>query len=94
MPGRDYSAIQRVLHSGYYIGGAEVAAFKAEHALFCDASEGVGLANGLDTMHLALRVMDVGPGDEVIAPINTSIATWLAVTQCRAPRSTGEARRP
>lgn len=78
------AAIQRVLHSGYYIGGPEVDAFEAEFAAFCDAKECVGLANGLDALHLALRAMDVGPGDEVIVPSNTYIATWLAVSQCGA----------
>ncbi|MET0321655.1 MAG: DegT/DnrJ/EryC1/StrS family aminotransferase [Duganella sp.] len=78
------SAIQRVLHSGYYIGGPEVESFEAEFAQFCDARECVGLANGLDALHLALRAMDVGPGDEVIVPSNTFIATWLAVSQCGA----------
>jgi dTDP-4-amino-4,6-dideoxygalactose transaminase len=42
------------------------------------------VANGLDALHLALRAMDVGPGDEVIVPSNTYIATWLAVSQCGA----------
>lgn len=51
---------------------------------FCGATECVGLANGLDALHLALRAMDVGPGDEVIVPSNTYIATWLAVNQCGA----------
>lgn len=78
------SAIQRVLQSGYYIGGAEVEAFEAEYAQFCGATKCVGLANGLDALHLALRAMDVGPGDEVIVPSNTFIATWLAVSQCGA----------
>ncbi|MBC7488662.1 MAG: DegT/DnrJ/EryC1/StrS family aminotransferase, partial [Glaciimonas sp.] len=44
----------------------------------------VGVANGLDALHLALRAMDVGLGDEVIVPSNTYIATWLAVSQCGA----------
>ena len=78
------AAVQRVLHSGYYIGGPEVESFEAEFAQFCDAKECVGLANGLDALHLALRAMDVGPGDEVIVPSNTYIATWLAVSQCGA----------
>lgn len=78
------AAVQRVLGSGYYIGGPEVESFEAEFAQFCEASECVGLANGLDALHLALRAMDVGPGDEVIVPSNTYIATWLAVSQCGA----------
>ena len=78
------TAIARVLESGWYILGPEVDAFEAEFAAYCQADHAIGLANGLDALHLALRAMDVGPGDEVIVPSNTYIATWLAVTQCGA----------
>ena len=78
------AAIARVLDSGWYILGPEVEAFEAEYAAYCGAAHGVGVANGLDALHLALRAMDVGPGDEVIVPSNTYIATWLAVSQCGA----------
>ena len=77
-------AVARVLASGTYIGGAEVEAFEGEFATYCSANHAVGVANGLDALHLALRAMDVGPGDEVIVPSNTYIATWLAVSQCGA----------
>lgn len=78
------AAIARVLDSGWYILGPEVEAFEAEFAGYCRADHAIGLANGLDALHLALRAMDVGPGDEVIVPSNTYIATWLAVSQCGA----------
>lgn len=78
------AAITRVLDSGWYILGPEVEAFEAEYAAYCQASHAVGVANGLDALHLALRAMGVGPGDEVIVPSNTYIATWLAVSQCGA----------
>jgi len=77
-------AIARVIDSGWYILGPEVEAFEAEYASYCEAAHCVSLANGLDALHLALRAMDVGPGDEVIVPSNTYIATWLAVSQCGA----------
>lgn len=77
-------AIARVVNSGCFIGGAEVEQFEAEYARYCGASHAVGLASGLDALQLALRAMDVGPGDEVIVPSNTYIATWLAVTHCGA----------
>lgn len=77
-------AIGRVVDSGWYILGIEVEAFESEYATYCEASHCVSLANGLDALHLALRAMDVGPGDEVIVPSNTYIATWLAVSQCGA----------
>lgn len=74
------TAIHRVLDSGWYILGPEVDAFEAEWAAYCEADHAVGLANGLDALILALRALDIGPGDEVIVPSNTYIATWLAVT--------------
>jgi dTDP-4-amino-4,6-dideoxygalactose transaminase len=77
-------AFRRVLESGVYILGSEVEAFEAEYAEFCEARHCVGVANGLDALHLALRALGVGPGDEVIVPSNTYIATWLAVSQCGA----------
>ena len=77
-------AIARVVSSGWFVGGPEVDAFEAEYAAYCGATHCVGVANGLDALHLALRAMDVGPGDEVIVPSNTYIATWLAVSQCGA----------
>ena len=74
------AAIHRVLDSGWYILGPEVEAFEVDWAAYCGAGHAVGLANGLDALILALRVLDIGPGDEVIVPSNTYIATWLAVT--------------
>jgi dTDP-4-amino-4,6-dideoxygalactose transaminase len=73
-------AALRSLRSGHYIGGPEVEAFEAEFAKFVQARRCVGVANGLDALHLALRALGVGPGDEVIVPSNTFIATWLAVS--------------
>lgn len=77
-------AVTRVLDSGWYILGPEVEAFEVEYAAYCGASHCIGVGNGLDALHLALRAMDVGPGDEVVVPSNTYIATWLAVSQCGA----------
>lgn len=78
------AAVARVLDSGCYILGEEVEAFEAEWASYCQVRHTIGLANGLDALHLALLAMGVGPGDEVIVPSNTYIATWLAVSQCGA----------
>ena len=77
-------AIKRVLNSGRYILGEEVDLFEQEYATYCEAKHCVGVANGLDALHLALLALGVGPGDEVIVPSNTYIATWLAVSQCGA----------
>ena len=78
------AAVARVLDSGWYILGPEVEAFESEFAEYCQAKEAVGVADGLSALHLALQAMDIGPGDEVIVPSNTFIATWLAVSQCGA----------
>lgn len=74
------AAVARVLESGWYILGPEVEGFEAEWAAYCEAGYAVGVANGLDALTLALRALDIGPGDEVIVPSNTYIATWLAVS--------------
>lgn len=78
------SAVLASLRSGWYIGGDDVEAFEQAYAAFTGARHCVGVANGLDALHLALRAMDIGPGDEAIVPTNTFIATWLAVSQCGA----------
>ena len=74
------AAVSRVFESGWYILGPEVEAFETEWSSFCGAQHAVGLANGLDALTLSLRALDIGPGDEVIVPSNTYIATWLAVS--------------
>ncbi len=73
-------AIARVLESGWYLLGKELQAFEAEYAAYCEARCCVGVANGLEALQLALEALGVGPGDEVIVPANTYIATWLAVS--------------
>jgi dTDP-4-amino-4,6-dideoxygalactose transaminase len=78
------SAFHRVIDSGWYILGQEVEAFEHEFQAYCQADHCVGLANGLEALHLALLALGVQRGDEVIVPSNTYIATWLAVSQCGA----------
>ena len=78
------AAYQRVMDSGWYILGAELEAFESEFAAYCGVSYCVGVGNGLEALHLILRAYGIGPGDEVIVPANTYIATWLAVSQCGA----------
>lgn len=73
-----------VIDSGRYVLGASVARFEREWARFCDAAACTGTGNGFDAIHLALRAMGVGRGDEVIVPSNTYVATWLAVTAAGA----------
>jgi dTDP-4-amino-4,6-dideoxygalactose transaminase len=78
------AACRRVLDSGWFVLGPEVEAFEAEFATYCDVSHCVGVGNGLDALQLILRALDIGPGDEVLVPAHTFIATWLAVSQVGA----------
>jgi dTDP-4-amino-4,6-dideoxygalactose transaminase len=77
-------AYRRVMTSGWYILGGELEAFEQEFAAYCGASHCVGLGNGLEALHLILRGYGIGAGDEVIAPSNTYIATWLAISYAGA----------
>lgn len=77
-------AVGRVVSSGWYVGGEEVERFEADFAALCGARHCVGVGNGLDALHLTLLAMEIGPGDEVIVPSNTFIATWLAVSMAGA----------
>jgi dTDP-4-amino-4,6-dideoxygalactose transaminase len=71
-------AFHRVLHSGWFILGKSVEAFEEEYAKFSGSRYAIGVANGLDALHIALKVLGIGEGDEVIVPSNTYIATMLA----------------
>lgn len=77
-------AYARFMHSAWYVLGREVEAFEREFADYCGAEHCVGVGNGLEALHLALRAYDIGKGDEVIVPSNTYIATWLAVSYAGA----------
>jgi dTDP-4-amino-4,6-dideoxygalactose transaminase len=77
-------AIARVMHSGQYILGDEVKKFESNYAKYTESSYSAGVANGLDALHLSLKALGIGPGDEVIVPANTYIATWLAVSHVGA----------
>jgi dTDP-3-amino-3,4,6-trideoxy-alpha-D-glucose transaminase len=73
-------AVEHVARSGAFIGGAAVAAFEREWAEWCDVPHAVGVSSGTDALALALRALGVGPGDEVIVPANSFIATAEAVS--------------
>ena len=75
---------QRVMNSGWYILGEEVDRFEERFAQYCGAKYCIGVGNGLEALHITLRAYDIGPGDEVIVPANTYIATWLAVSYAGA----------
>ena len=74
------AVFERVLSSGWFILGKELSNFESDFSRFCGVEHCIGVANGLDALQLILRAYDIGPGDEVIAPSNTFIATWLAVS--------------
>ena len=74
------AAIEQALLQGDFILGAEVDAFEQAYARFVGVEQAVGVSNGLDALRLALMALDIGPGDEVILPANTYIATALAVS--------------
>lgn len=74
------AAITAVLGRGDYIMGRDVEAFEQEFAAFSGAAHAVGCANGTDALQLAVMALGIGPGDEVIVPAMTFIATALGVT--------------
>jgi len=78
------AAIARVVDSSYFLLGRELETFETEFADYLGVKHCVGVGNGLDALHLSLRALGVGPGDEVLVPNNTYIATWLAVTYAGA----------
>lgn len=78
------TAVARVVQSGWYVLGPETERFEASFAQFCGVQHCLGVANGLDALHLILRGYDIAAGDEVIVPGHTFVATWLAVSQTGA----------
>ncbi len=78
------AAFARVYANSWYISGQEDAAFEAAFAAFCGVRHCVGCGNGLDALVLILKAMGIGPGDEVLVPSNTFIATVLAVSYAGA----------
>jgi dTDP-4-amino-4,6-dideoxygalactose transaminase len=72
--------VARVARAGAFTLGAEVEAFEAEFAAYCGAEHAVGVSSGTEAISLALRAMGIGPGDEVIVPTNSFIATAEAVS--------------
>lgn len=80
-------AVQRVVHSGWYLLGEETKQFEKEYGAFCGAKHCIGVANGLDALRLILKAwIEMGfmkEGDEIIVPANTYIASILAITDNR-----------
>ena len=74
-------AVIEALESGWYILGERVERFETEFAKFIGSKYCVGVNSGLDALILAVRALEIGPGDEVIVPANTYIATVLGITE-------------
>ncbi|MFN2559706.1 MAG: DegT/DnrJ/EryC1/StrS family aminotransferase [Jatrophihabitans sp.] len=91
VPFLDLSAVTRVvrhavleswsglLERNRYVGGEAVEQFESDWAAYCGTDFAVGVANGTDAIHLTLRALGIGPGDEVVLPTNTFVATAEAV---------------
>ena len=73
-------AFENVYDSYWYIMGKQLVDFETAYATFNQTNFAVGVANGLDALHLSLKALEIGPGDEVIVPSNTYIATVLAIS--------------
>ncbi len=73
------AAFEQVLESGRYILGPQLSAFEAEFARYCGTAHAAGVGSGTDALHLALRALGVGPGDEVITASNSFVATAAAI---------------
>jgi dTDP-4-amino-4,6-dideoxygalactose transaminase len=77
-------AFETVLDSGRYVLGPNLSAFEAEFAAYCGAAIGIGVGNGTDALTLALRALNIGPGDEVITAPNSFIATAASIAHVGA----------
>jgi dTDP-4-amino-4,6-dideoxygalactose transaminase len=78
------AAIQHVIDTTAFVMGPDVKAFESAFAGFCEVPHAVGCANGTDAIHIVLRALGVGPGDEVITVPNTFIATAEAISMAGA----------
>jgi dTDP-4-amino-4,6-dideoxygalactose transaminase len=73
------AAVVRVLRGSQYVLGEEVSSLESEFAEFIGTEHAIGVANGTDALELALRALNVGPGDEVITVSHTAVATVAAI---------------
>jgi dTDP-4-amino-4,6-dideoxygalactose transaminase len=78
------AALGRVLERGWFVLGEEGRAFEAEFADFCGAAHAIGVASGTDAIELALRALEIGPGDEVVTQANTCVPTVSAIERAGA----------
>jgi len=74
------SAMQKVIDSSAYILGPDVKRFEENFAAYCGTKYAIGVDSGTSAIEMIMRAFDIGPGDEVIAPANTFIATVLPIS--------------
>lgn len=74
------AACSNVIDSGWFIMGSNLTDFEGNYSVLSNTKHTIGVANGLDALILSLKAFDIKPGDEVIVPSNTYIASWLAVS--------------
>ena len=72
--------LERELHSGTYIAGSVLDEFERAFATYCQSEFAIGCGNGLDALVISFQALGIGPGDEVVVPANSFIASALAVT--------------
>src|SRR5512145_773473 len=80
----EIEAVTRVLRSGMFAQGPEVAKFEEEFARYCEAGHAIAVNNGTAALHAVLAAAGIGPGDEVIVPSFSFIATATCVSMCGA----------
>lgn len=78
------AAVHRVLDTSFFVLGQELAAFEAEWADYLGVTRAIGVGSGTEAIHLALRALDIGPGDEVLTVSHTAVATTVAISSTGA----------
>src|SRR3954467_4064722 len=78
------AAIAGVLREGRYILGPSMRAFEEDFARYCRVANGIAVGSGTDALKIALRALDVGPGDEVLVPAVSAAATAMAAASIGA----------
>jgi dTDP-4-amino-4,6-dideoxygalactose transaminase len=89
-----HEALEAVMSTASFVLGDAVREFEEDFAAYCGAKHCVGVASGADALHLALRALDIGPGDEVITVANTFIATVNAISLAGAEPVLVDAKDP
>ena len=78
------NAVDSVFRSGRLILGTNVSNFENEFSTYCGVNHGIGVSSGTDALFLALKALEVGPGDEVITVANTAVPTISAIVSTGA----------